>query len=120
MDKFQFMTLQIPVLAAYKIPMGKNTITIGAGPVLDIHTSGKLKSDDASENTTFKFGNDPGEFKRTDLGIGAVAGLEFKNGVFIQARGTFGLTDLDNLATSTARSNVFGINGGYYFLRGKK
>ncbi len=104
--------LELPVQFLYKIPMRSMTAFIGAGPSLGYGLSGKLKVkgwiyednegdqvDDLIEINesvdAFKKEADGGaELKRFDISANAIAGVEFKSGLYVNAGYMAGLSNL--------------------------
>ncbi|HEX8358084.1 MAG TPA: porin family protein [Segetibacter sp.] len=100
--------LELPVNFVYKIPMNSATAFVGAGPSIGYGISGKMKakgwiadedSDDLIEvnESTDAFKKESeggGELKRIDLSANAIAGIEFKNGLYINAGYLMGLNSL--------------------------
>jgi hypothetical protein len=98
--------LELPVNFVYKIPMQASTVYFGAGPSLGYGISGKMVAkgweveDDEpiaiNESVdAFKKEDDGGaELKRLDLSANAIAGVEFKNGLYVNAGYMMGLTNL--------------------------
>ena len=106
--------IEVPVNFLYS----NNGFFIGAGPAASFGVSGKWKISDGSNSTTenVKFGSsDNDDLKAFDLGINALSGYNFKNGLFIAANYNMGLSKLDPGSTpnSSLKSRCVGIKLGY-------
>ena len=115
-DVFKFNSLEIPLNFVYKAAgNGHGGFFAGAGPNIGYNFNGKLEAtDDPTENTDFEFGSDAGQIRRMDLGLNFLAGYELKNGIFVSANYTRGLTNWLN-TDEKWRNNVFAISVGYFF-----
>lgn len=106
-----------PALSA-DIPIGENTFVISGGPYLGLTKFGRIKTTDASNNTTnekITFGY--GGYGMFDLGLTAGIGYHF-NKMFVEANYTPGLTSINNneeLDGKNLRNRTFSLNIGYYF-----
>jgi hypothetical protein len=99
--------LQLPVNVVYHIHMGYNTLYFGAGPYLayglrgkttgTINETGKTKPTDIDQ--ILAFGTDPTDLSRFNYGVEPLVGLQFVNGVFIDASADFGLSNIYNEST---------------------
>jgi hypothetical protein len=115
-DLFKFNSLEIPLNFVYKAAgNGHGGFFAGAGPNIGYNFNGKLEvTDDPTENTDFEFGSDAGQIRRMDLGLNFLAGYELKNGIFVSANYTRGLSNWLN-ADEKWRNNVFAVSVGYFF-----
>ncbi len=115
-DIFKFNSLEIPLNYVYKAAgKGNAGFFAGAGPNIGFNFNGKLEAtDDPTENTDFEFGSDAGQIRRMDLGLNFLAGYELKNGLFLSANYTRGLTNWLN-TDEKWRNNVFAVSVGYFF-----
>ena len=115
-DVFKFNSLEIPLNFVYKAAgNGHGGFFAGAGPNIGYNFNGKLEvTDDPTENTDFEFGSDAGQIRRMDLGLNFLAGYELKNGIFVSANYTRGLSNWLN-ADEKWRNNVFAVSVGYFF-----
>lgn len=98
--------LELPVNLVYKVPVGSASLYFGAGPLLGYGISGKMKfhgyesiegvSHEVNESTeAFKKESAGGAgLKRFDLSANANAGLQFNNGLYVNAGYLMGLTNL--------------------------
>lgn len=92
--------LELPINLVYKIPLQSMSIYFGAGPSLGYALSGKLtKTDNGGEDEEAgEISGDPfkgeGGLKRFDLSANVNAGIQFNNGLFINAGYLAGLTNL--------------------------
>lgn len=115
-DVYKFNSLEIPLNYVYKAAgNGNGGFFAGAGPNIGFNFNGKLvATDDPDENTDFEFGSDAGQIRRMDLGLNFLAGYELKNGIFVSANYTRGLTNWLN-TDEKWRNNVFAVSVGYFF-----
>jgi hypothetical protein len=103
--------LEMPLNLVYKIPVGASTAYIAAGPSIGYGISGKLKakgwlaSEEGEEpgeiievnesvDAFKKEDNEGGGFKRVAVSLNASAGIEFQNGLYINAGYLAGLSNL--------------------------
>lgn len=103
--------LELPIYAVYKIPLNKMKVFVGAGPSFGYGISGKLKAKGwmeadgegdqidvvpvSAEIDAFKKEEDDGAgFKRFDISASAIAGVEFKNGLYAHAGYTHGFSNI--------------------------
>ncbi|MDB5250598.1 MAG: PorT family protein [Segetibacter sp.] len=112
--------LELPVNIVYSIPLNNMSLYFGAGPSFGYGLNGKSKYKGwdfegegqnivAVEETTrvFKKEKDGGEgMKRFELSASAIAGVQFNNGLFLNAGYLAGLTNLGN------KDGKFKNNGG--------
>jgi hypothetical protein len=98
--------IELPVVFAYNLPIGDNKAFIGIGPSVGFGIAGKSKMSysllvpglppmsESEKITSFKKDADGGAgFKRFDAGATLVAGMQFSNGLFVNASGNYGLTN---------------------------
>lgn len=114
-DKYSFTSLDLPINFLYR----SKGFFVGGGPNLGFNLSGKVKSDEAGEGGDIEFGTDPGQIKRFDFGVNALAGYQWKSGLFFSANYTLGVANWSNVSGSTWRNNILGVSLGY-MLKGKK
>ena len=87
--------VQVPVNILYKVPSRLFDFYIGGGPYVSYGVSGKIKITstinyengdkeiETEEQKAFtKEGGDEAGLKRSDIGVGAIAGFKFTNGLF--------------------------------------
>lgn len=99
--------LELPVVLAYNITTPGSRIYFGAGPSVGYGISGKSKANftvtfpgfpsetQSEEADTFKKEEEDGAgFKRLDVSANVIAGVQFNNGLFINAGGLFGLNNI--------------------------
>lgn len=114
--------LELPVNVVYKIPVNNMTAYVGAGPSVGYGISGKIKVNGwdyvegegenpgeivAAKQTldAFKKENKGGAgMQRFEVSANALAGVEFKNGLYINAGYMAGLTNLIKEQTYKHRS----------------
>ena len=106
--------VEVPVLAVYNFKGAAGKWFVGAGPSASYGISGKLKGDleisdgEGSQRESFnvhafKKENDNGaDFKRLDLGVGAVAGHNISKNMAVQLNYLHGLR---NIASASGFSN---------------
>lgn len=114
-NKLNLIYVNIPVMAKYYIVKGFN---VEAGPQLGILVSAKNKQEitsnvggisyNESETVDVKDG-----FKTVDFGVNIGAGYDFPNGIFVGARYTVGLSNVED--SGDAKNAVIGISGGFKF-----
>lgn len=114
-DKISFVSLDLPINFLYR----SNGFFVGGGPNIGFNLSGKVKSDEPGESGDIKFGSDPGQIKRIDFGVNALAGYQLKSGLFFSANYTLGVSNWSNVSGDTWRNNILGVSIGY-MLKGKK
>ena len=98
--------LELPVVLAYNIPLSESKVYFGIGPSVGYGISGKSKmtysvnipglpqTTETEKVSSFKSENDGGAgFKRLDASATALAGIQFNNGLFVNASGAYGLTN---------------------------
>lgn len=111
---FNQLYLQLPVMAAYKIPVAPGIrIAFNAGPYLAYGIGGKIKTkitgeSDEKEDT---FG-DPG-LKRFDFGLGAGVGAEFDR-ILVNLNYELGLVDISRGSSEYKNRNA-SLTVGYRF-----
>ncbi|HUQ65425.1 MAG TPA: OmpA family protein [Flavitalea sp.] len=122
--------MEIPMNVIFKKNMGKNLrFIIGGGPYASFLFSGRETiskyydngSVDASENTSLKIARSQGKYNNIDLGVNAVAGVEFGK-LFITANFSKGLTQFykANTNTGTFKNQVIGATIGFFLNKDKK
>jgi hypothetical protein len=111
-DDLGIYTLDIPVL----VTLRKSGFFIAAGPALSVALAGSAHSHDASgaeKEDEIKFGNNPGELKRTSFNVQIKAGYELNNGIFIQGGYLADLTNWSNVSGATTSFPLFQVGIGY-------
>lgn len=123
--------VEIPVLMSWRTALGNNTLVLGAGPSAGVGLGGKVKTSSyletipepivSLEGNPFKRSADIEEpMKRFEWGVSAMAGLEFRSGLFISAQYHHGLRDIDGSAEDGVfRNRTAGLSIGYFFGRGR-
>lgn len=95
--------LELPVNFVYKVPLQAASVYFGAGPSVGYGISGKIKSQGVlpGDNEQINDSSDPfkeveGEtlMKRVDVSANFLAGVEFNNGIFVNAGYLLGLTNI--------------------------
>lgn len=123
--KYKINYLDLSIHAAYKVNVGSSSIVLSAGPVFSYALNGKLSSEattggvSESSDDDIEFGNENGQIKRVDVGIGFGFGVLF-NRFLVAANYTIGISNLysggdDN---NYFKNNVLGVSLGF-MLGGK-
>jgi Outer membrane protein beta-barrel domain len=119
--------LQVPVYALYTINLSKLQFFAGGGGYINYGTGGKLKSKgvyvsnygtEAFEEKTDPFKSENGDnaaFKRTELGVGAMAGLRLPNGLFANIGYQLGLSNISTGDGDTFKNRGLQLTIGYFF-----
>jgi hypothetical protein len=122
LSKATYNYLEVPVNALYNIPVGVGKVFIGAGPYLGIAVSAHYKTStptgsgsSTTTETSIDIGGNDG-IKRTDAGLNALAGINFKNGLLFSAGYDYGLTNIWNGDDSKVKNRVLNFSVGYAFL----
>jgi hypothetical protein len=111
------------------LPVSRLALFVGAGPYINYGVSGKLKGtvkytmDDGNESvikeefSAFKKTEDGGGgLKRSDFGVGAVAGLKLGGGLFVNAGYQLSLSNIaDKEDNSSYRNRGLQLTLGYMF-----
>ena len=113
-DDFRQWGMQIPVYAVGQMPTANGKAYFGVGPYLGIGFDARYK--DADKDLYEKV-NDVAAMNRWDVGLGAMLGYEFKNGIQINAGYQFGFVNqLDALKDAAKmRTQAVNIGIGYRF-----
>ncbi|HYE55025.1 MAG TPA: porin family protein [Chitinophagaceae bacterium] len=119
--------LQVPLNAVYTIPVSKLQFFAGAGFFLNYGLSGKMKVENKAtfpdgtesvykeERDAFKDEDEEGGgLKRTDFGIGALAGVQF-NKLFINVGYQIGLSDAIKEGDGKYKQRGLQLSVGYWF-----
>jgi hypothetical protein len=114
--------LQLPVNVLYNIAVKPGKIFFGAGPYYGYALSGNVRSTtiNGSPNQVSEgnitFGGD-GNYKRSDFGVNALAGIKLKNGLLFSVNYEYGLTNIyKSQFVTTDKNRVLGFSAGYQFL----
>jgi len=107
--------INVPVMAKVYIVEG---LYAEAGPQIGFNVKSEIDSDpddvDSGDVTI-----DEDVINDVDFSVGVGAGYQFNNGLFLNARYNFGLTDVFNnedlLIDSDAKNSVFAVSAGYSF-----
>lgn len=118
--------VQVPLTVMYGFPVGQSRIYAGAGGYFNYGFSGKSKGtvsyvDDDDELISitedmeaFKKEEEGGaNLKRAEFGVTAIAGIELKNGLFINAGYQLGLTNSDRTEDSKYKNRGLQLTVGY-------
>lgn len=122
--------MEIPVNIVFKKDINKKTRFIfGGGPYASFLFSGRESRTmhftngnvDAQENTSLKVPRSQGKYKNVDLGVNALAGVEFGK-LFITAKFSKGLSQFYTAHTNTGsfKNQVMGVTIGYFLNNDKK
>ncbi|WP_339698883.1 porin family protein [uncultured Marixanthomonas sp.] len=107
--------INVPVMAKVYIVEG---LYAEAGPQIGFNVKSEIDTDpddvDSGDVTI-----DEDVINDVDFSVGVGAGYQFNNGLFLNARYNFGLTDVFNnedlLIDSDAKNSVFAVSAGYSF-----
>ena len=101
--------LDIPILAAYKMPIADDVnFVVNAGPYIGIGLGGKVKYDDLKSDY---FGDDGA--KRFDLGLQYGVGAEFGDHILLNLSGQYGF--ISPFEDSDEKNLGFFLTVGYRF-----
>jgi hypothetical protein len=124
--------LEIPVSAAYKIPVSFGRITVGAGPYAAYGMCGNNRLQVYNTVGTVVSTNDydvefsrhvnkgiyPGtRLNRWDVGGQVIAGVEFNNLIMVGLHYSRGIRNLDLSGNSMIRNSSMGVSIGYLLSR---
>ena len=105
--------LDIPLLAAYKMPVADDVkFVINAGPYLAFGIGGKNKWDDEGISISTDYFGDDGA-KRFDLGLQYGVGAEFSDCILLNLTGQYGF--ISPFEHSDSKNLAFFITLGYRF-----
>lgn len=116
--KTDLMYVEVPVNAVAKFPISSiGKFFIGAGPYAAFGISGKAKVEGSgvSESDDKLFDKDKGSYKKGDIGINVLGGLEFSKGLTINANYGLGLSNISREASTTAKNKVVSVSVGFLF-----
>jgi hypothetical protein len=118
--------LELPVNILYNIPVSYGKFFIGGGPYLAYGLSAKVKTitTETQNNSTSTietdlnapFGNEQGDLKRFDFGLGPLGGLALKNGISLNVGYEHGLTNVFSGNSQSTKNDVITASLGYCFL----
>ena len=115
---------ELPLNLLYNANSNSGTFFIGGGPSFSFALSGKWKYEDGTNSLTedVQFGDDPDndDLKSFEVGVNALTGYRFPNGLFIAAGYNAGLTNLfpGGSDDGTLKSHYFSVKLGW-LLKGK-
>jgi hypothetical protein len=127
--KLNLHYVQVPLNLLYTTK-GATRFFVGGGPYVSFAVSGKSKME-----TTYKFSDGTTEteseeadvfekdedgntsFKRTDYGVGAIAGVKLPGGLFVNVGYQFSLANLSKDDEATYRNRGLQLTVGYYLWR---
>jgi hypothetical protein len=118
--------LELPLHVVYNVNTTSGVFFAGAGPSFSLGVSGKSKYEDGEtgdETEKINFGNtEDDDLKPLEIGVGVLAGYQFMNGFFVDARFNAGLTNSfpDDYDDAKFRNMYFGIGVGYMFNNARK
>lgn len=119
--------LQVPVHVIYNVNVGGTRLYAGLGGYGAYGISGEVKNtlwfytDDGGYDFTEKLKafkkseEDGGNFQRKDYGLSALAGVQLRNGLFIQAGYQQGLTNISRDKEDRYRNKGAQLSIGYFF-----
>ena len=122
--------MEIPLNIVYKKDLGKKSrLIFGAGPYVSFLFSGRESmsthydngSVTATENTSLKVPRSLGRYRNVDVGVNALAGLEFGK-LFVTANFSKGLSQFytPHTNTGTFKNQVIGATVGFFLNKDKK
>ncbi len=122
--------LEIPLNALYKLKLRSVKLQFFGGPYLGLGIGGKTKiitNDNranipvVNEEHDIKLGFKTGDYNALDIGINIGVGIEINKNFLIRTQYGLGLSDFNNLqSTSKIYNSVFSISGAYMFSLKKK
>jgi hypothetical protein len=124
--KVTYNYLELPVNVLYNIPVRSGKFFVGGGPYLAYTLSGRSKgttienSDGTTTTSTDDFklviGNQDGDLKRFDFGLGALGGFALNNGLSISGGYEHSVGNITKSTTGSVKNNVISVSLGYCFL----
>lgn len=110
--KANVMYLDIPVNAVAKFPVGSfGKLFLGAGPYAGIKISDKYTVDGDDVDT-----DDETMFKTADFGMNFLGGVEFSNGLTLNANYGLGLSNVGkDTGEGSIKNKVFSVSVGFLF-----
>ena len=117
-DQYSVNSIDVPLNFVWKSSGEKAKFFAGTGPQLGLNISASEEHDGETEDLSI--GNEStDDLKPLDFGWNFLAGIEFKNNIFLSANYSLGLANQNPASSATAKSNYFGVSVGYFF-GGKK
>lgn len=120
-DNLSLNYIELPLNFVYNANTSSGMFFAGAGPSLNFGLSGKDKWKDNMESgeDDIKFGSgDDADFKSFEFGLNILAGYQFKNGFFVNAKYNAALNNIapdDPEFDSKYHNRYFAIGIGYMF-----
>ena len=126
-SKTRLNYLQVPVHAVYAFPVAPGALYVGLGGYAGYGISGEIKNtlwfytDDGGYEFVEKLKafkkseEDGGNLQRADYGLSGIAGLQLRNGFFVQAGYQRGLANISRDKEDTYRNNGLQLTIGYFF-----
>ncbi len=113
-DDFRQWGMQIPVYAVGQMPTANGRAYFGVGPYVGVGFDARYKD---ADKDLYEEVNDAAAMNRWDVGVGAMLGYEFKNGVQINAGYQIGfINQLDALKdVAKMHPQTINIGIGYRF-----
>lgn len=105
--KVNITYIDVPLMAVYKYPVKQGKVFAGFGPVFSFIAGGKLTQNEKTK----KLDND--DWKRSDLGLGFMAGFESRKGIFGSIGYTAGFSDIYQPDIVKTKNRVFMVSAGY-------
>jgi hypothetical protein len=112
--RMTYIDFPLNVVYKHKLPFGK--AFAGLGPVVSFATSGKIEQ--GRKNKKMFDGGDQ-DFRRGDIGINILAGVEFKNGLLAGLSYNSGFGDIFKHEAARIKNRTFNLSVGYLLQRGK-
>ena len=115
--QISFYFLQVPINVLYHLPVKTNELFFGGGPYYAycISTKSTLLTGE-TRSSYIQIPSETKRFKKTDYGIGIIAGFKFANHIFLNANYDFGISDLGvNNDKGSLKTRTLSIAAGYQF-----
>ncbi|MBC7850575.1 MAG: PorT family protein [Chitinophagaceae bacterium] len=106
-EKITNRTIEVPLNVVYKADLLFAKLYAGGGPVINYGIGGKSQLD----QQTTRLYKGASNYRRLDLSANAVAGLEFRNGLFVSVNYQYGLRDV-NKTSVNVKNRSFGVSIG--------
>jgi len=107
--KLTMRSIDMPVNVLYKMEMPFGKLIAGGGPVVGYGFGGKMEQNGQTKKL---YSGDMKDWKRFDISANAIAGVEFKNGIFTTVNYQVGLMDINKSAVNSKNRSV-SVSVGY-------
>lgn len=101
--KLTIRSIEMPVNVLYKMEMPFGKLIAGGGPVVSYGFGGKMEQNGQTKKL---YSGDMKDWKRIDVSANAIAGVEFKNGIFTTVNYQMGLKDINKSAANSKNRSV--------------